>query len=166
MSDRRRCMWHALSWTVGCRELSLLLSCPKRVGSSHHLRLCQLRRSECFLPTEEAWTDSWWKRVLCGAVLAVAVSGMHWTAAAGTVYRWKGDVNIHGNSKLKTSIIASSLVSRSTSITSVSHCLSCVDFVTVNWILSYASRGRHHQRPQQEICKNQSPASSLGLCLF
>jgi len=68
-----------------------------------------------FFRLREAWTDSWWKRSLCGAVLAVAVSGMHWTAAAGTIYYWKGDLMVHGNSKLKTSIIASSLVSYSTS---------------------------------------------------
>ena len=64
-----------------------------------------------FFRLREAWTDSWWKRALCGGMLALAVSGMHWTAAAGTMYHWKGDRTIHGNSKLKTSIIASSLVS-------------------------------------------------------
>jgi NO-binding membrane sensor protein with MHYT domain len=68
-----------------------------------------------FFRLRQAWTDSWWKRALCGAGLAVAVSGMHWTAAAGTIYHWKGDVMVHGNSKLKTSIIASSLVSVVTS---------------------------------------------------
>lgn len=74
-----------------------------------------------FFRLRQAWTDVWWKRTLCGAVLAVAVSGMHWTAAAGTIYHWKGDVKVHGNSKLKTSIIASSLVSLLTSTNGISH---------------------------------------------
>lgn len=35
------------------------------------------------------WTNSWWKRGLCASLLAVAVSGMHWTATVGTKYRFK-----------------------------------------------------------------------------
>lgn len=58
----------------------------------------------------EKWTDSWWKRGLCGVVLALAVSGMHWTAAIGTEYRWKGNLTVHGSSRNITSIIASTLV--------------------------------------------------------
>ena len=34
-----------------------------------------------------AWTNSWWKRGISGAVLAGAVSGMHWCASTGTSYR-------------------------------------------------------------------------------
>ena len=43
-----------------------------------------------FFRIREAWTDSWWKRVLCGLVLACSVSGMHWTATVGTWYHFKG----------------------------------------------------------------------------
>lgn len=43
-----------------------------------------------FFRLREAWTDSWWKRALCGLVLAGSVSGMHWTATVGTLYRFKG----------------------------------------------------------------------------
>jgi NO-binding membrane sensor protein with MHYT domain len=43
-----------------------------------------------FFRIREAWTDSWWKRMLCGLVLACSVSGMHWTATVGTWYRFKG----------------------------------------------------------------------------
>ncbi|KIW82278.1 hypothetical protein Z517_05305 [Fonsecaea pedrosoi CBS 271.37] len=62
-----------------------------------------------FFRLRDAWKDGWWKRALCGVILATAVSGMHWTAAVGTDYHWKGDVNIHGNSRSQTAVIAASL---------------------------------------------------------
>ncbi|KAA8652473.1 uncharacterized protein ATNIH1004_001377 [Aspergillus tanneri] len=40
-----------------------------------------------FFRWRATWTDSWWRRGLCGCILAVAVSGMHWTAAVGTMYK-------------------------------------------------------------------------------
>lgn len=39
-----------------------------------------------FFRWRDSWTDTWSRRALCSAVLALAVSGMHWTAAAGTSY--------------------------------------------------------------------------------
>jgi len=67
-----------------------------------------------FFTLRDKWIDHWWKRVLCGGVLAVAVSGMHWIAAVGTVYYWNGMVAVHGGSRTQTSAIAASLVSQST----------------------------------------------------
>jgi NO-binding membrane sensor protein with MHYT domain len=64
-----------------------------------------------FFRLRDTWTDSWWKRVLCAIILATAVSGMHWTAAVGTRYHWKGDLSSHGNSRSRTAIIAACLVS-------------------------------------------------------
>jgi NO-binding membrane sensor protein with MHYT domain len=64
-----------------------------------------------FFILRDGWTDSWWKRGLCAVILALAVSGMHWTAASGTQYQWKRNLAIHGNSRSQTAIIASSLVS-------------------------------------------------------
>ncbi|ERT01057.1 hypothetical protein HMPREF1624_02294 [Sporothrix schenckii ATCC 58251] len=40
-----------------------------------------------FFIFRSSWTNSWWRRGLCGIVLAGAVSGMHWCAATGTSYR-------------------------------------------------------------------------------
>ncbi|KAI1838581.1 hypothetical protein DTO013E5_547 [Penicillium roqueforti] len=40
-----------------------------------------------FFRWRATWTDSWWRRGICACLLAVAVSGMHWTAAVGTVYK-------------------------------------------------------------------------------
>lgn len=39
-----------------------------------------------FFVFESTWKSAWWRRVLCAAVLAGAVSGMHWCAAVGTQY--------------------------------------------------------------------------------
>ncbi|KAK2740136.1 hypothetical protein FQN57_006251 [Myotisia sp. PD_48] len=43
-----------------------------------------------FFRLRASWTNSWWKRVVCASILAVAVSGMHWTAELGTRYRGRG----------------------------------------------------------------------------
>jgi NO-binding membrane sensor protein with MHYT domain len=40
-----------------------------------------------FFRWRASWTDSWWRRGLCACLLAGAVSGMHWTASVGTIYR-------------------------------------------------------------------------------
>ncbi|KAJ5782899.1 hypothetical protein N7457_004673 [Penicillium paradoxum] len=39
-----------------------------------------------FFRWRATWTDMWWRRGICACLLACAVSGMHWTAAVGTVY--------------------------------------------------------------------------------
>lgn len=40
-----------------------------------------------FFRWKATWTGCWWRRILCGLFLAGAVSGMHWTATVGTLYR-------------------------------------------------------------------------------
>lgn len=66
-----------------------------------------------FFRLRELWTDSWWKRGLCGAVLACAVSGMHWTATVGTFYHAKPDDSAtSGMSRSETAIVCSVLVSQ------------------------------------------------------
>ncbi|KAF8245554.1 hypothetical protein K440DRAFT_511411, partial [Wilcoxina mikolae CBS 423.85] len=39
-----------------------------------------------FFLMRKNFTNSWWKRLILGFVLAGAVSGMHWTASSGTTY--------------------------------------------------------------------------------
>ncbi|KAJ3455321.1 hypothetical protein MRS44_013921 [Fusarium solani] len=46
------------------------------------------------------WTNSWQKRAISAAVLASAVSGMHWCAATGTRYRLR-DIKSEGNEPSK-----------------------------------------------------------------
>lgn len=42
------------------------------------------------------WPNSWSRRLLCAALLAAAVSGMHWVATVGTHYRLKLESNANG----------------------------------------------------------------------
>ncbi|EXJ55525.1 hypothetical protein A1O7_08453 [Cladophialophora yegresii CBS 114405] len=79
------------------------------VGAAMIAVLASFIALSIFFRLRDAWMDSWWKRVLCGAILATAVSGMHWTAAVGTIYHWKRDVSSHGNSRSQTAIVAAAL---------------------------------------------------------
>ncbi len=60
------------------------------VGAAVIAVVASLIALSVFFRLRETWTDTWWKRTLCGAVLASAVAGMHWTAVIGTRYRFKG----------------------------------------------------------------------------
>ncbi|KAL4985987.1 hypothetical protein BDW68DRAFT_164273 [Aspergillus falconensis] len=40
-----------------------------------------------FFRWRASWTNLWWRRMVCGCLMALAVSGMHWTAAVGTTYK-------------------------------------------------------------------------------
>ncbi|KAI9045267.1 putative MHYT domain signaling protein [Aspergillus affinis] len=64
-----------------------------------------------FFRWRATWTDSWWRRGLCGCFLAAAVSGMHWTAAVGTTYTSHDERIKHGGqlSRSQTVIICSVL---------------------------------------------------------
>ncbi|KAJ3455612.1 hypothetical protein MRS44_017094 [Fusarium solani] len=53
-----------------------------------------------FFVFRAVWTNSWQKRAISAAVLASAVSGMHWCAATGTRYRLR-DIKSEGNEPSK-----------------------------------------------------------------
>lgn len=64
-----------------------------------------------FFRWKAAWTNSWWRRLSCAALLAGAVSGMHWTATAGTTYRRIPGLEGMGQlSRSQTVIICAALV--------------------------------------------------------
>lgn len=66
-----------------------------------------------FFRWRATWTDSWWRRGLCACLLAVAVSGMHWTATVGTTYLKHDLSRSNGNqlSRSQTVIVCAVLVS-------------------------------------------------------
>ena len=65
-----------------------------------------------FFYFKSAWTNSWWKRLACASLLAVSVSGMHWLATVGTVYRMKSDMmeKVTGLSREATVVVVICLV--------------------------------------------------------
>ena len=65
-----------------------------------------------FFYFKSAWTNSWWKRLACASLLAVSVSGMHWLATVGTVYRMKSDMmeEVTGLSREATVVVVICLV--------------------------------------------------------
>lgn len=64
------------------------------------------------------WTNSWRRRAIPTAVLASAVSGMHWCATTGTRYRFRA-IESEGNEPPKTAtvVVAICLVSKHTQLT-------------------------------------------------
>ncbi|KAL9064329.1 MAG: hypothetical protein Q9157_007874 [Trypethelium eluteriae] len=42
-----------------------------------------------FFSMKELWINRWWSRLMTAIFLAIAVSGMHWVASVGVVYRLK-----------------------------------------------------------------------------
>lgn len=71
-----------------------------------------------FFVFESTWKTAWWRRVLCAAVLAGAVSGMHWCAAVGTQYVMLGKRTGTGMSRDTTIIIVICLVRSPVSVPS------------------------------------------------
>jgi NO-binding membrane sensor protein with MHYT domain len=65
---------------------------PNVVGAAVIAVFASITALAVFFALRAAWTNSWWKRAMCAIVLAGAVSGMHWTAALGTQYRFRARV--------------------------------------------------------------------------
>ena len=66
-----------------------------------------------FFYFKSAWTNTWWKRMACALLLAVAVSGMHWVATVGTSYHLRATSGIiqEGMSRQTTVVVVLCLVS-------------------------------------------------------
>lgn len=59
-----------------------------------------------FFHFKATWTDNWVKRALCAAGLAAAVSGMHWVATVGTIYRYKDRVGKRNGLTKQATVVA------------------------------------------------------------
>ena len=93
-----------------------------------------------FFYFKSIWTNNWWKRVLCASLLALGVSGMHWVATVGTVYRLKHDrisQTTVGLSRQATVIVVICLVSP---LSSASHWVCNTDVLS---LLAAALRSLH-----------------------
>ncbi|KAK5162749.1 hypothetical protein LTR04_003026 [Oleoguttula sp. CCFEE 6159] len=58
-----------------------------------------------FFYWKELWINRLWRRLLCAASLALAVSAMHWVASVGCEYRFKGIENRPSGSTRNTTLI-------------------------------------------------------------
>jgi NO-binding membrane sensor protein with MHYT domain len=82
------------------------------VGAAVIAVIASLVALSVFFRLRATWTDTWWKRMSCAAVLASAVVGMHWTAAVGTRYQFKGvSSGSRDASRVQTVIVCAVLVS-------------------------------------------------------
>ncbi|KAI9928340.1 hypothetical protein MW887_002378 [Aspergillus wentii] len=106
-----------------------------------------------FFRWRATWTDVWWRRGICGCLLAVAVSGMHWTATAGTSYREHDETIRHGTplSRSQTVIICAVL-----------SCASCV-FLSACAIVAGGNRRKSTIRARQLVlsCAFFDPAGRI-----
>ncbi|KAJ5558671.1 hypothetical protein N7461_002643 [Penicillium sp. DV-2018c] len=94
-----------------------------------------------FFRWRETWTDSWWRRGLCACLLAGAVSGMHWTAAVGTVYRDRDHTVMVGSQLSKSQVVI---------ICAVFACLACL-ILSVCAILAGHNRRKSTTRAHQLV---------------
>lgn len=90
------------------------------------------------------WMNNIWRRIIVACFLAVAVCGMHWTAAAGTAYELRGYHQGSGNARNINIIIAVCLVSKISS----SNCVN-TDQISAYWhvpsALQWASSGNNRK---------------------
>ncbi|EXJ78586.1 hypothetical protein A1O1_08987 [Capronia coronata CBS 617.96] len=102
------CGMHSLE-QYGVENYTCSYKVKNLVGSAIISVMTSFIALSVFFRLRDTWTDCWWKRFICGAILAVAVSGMHWTAAVGTMYKWKGDSAVHSRLNSQTTIVAATL---------------------------------------------------------
>lgn len=80
-----------VSYAPAQTVISILLAC-----------VCAIIALTLFFRLRAQWQDSWQRRLLCSIILAVGVSGMHYTGSSGTSYKMKPE-QIHNLSKLDSS---------------------------------------------------------------
>jgi NO-binding membrane sensor protein with MHYT domain len=95
----------------GTTNYHLKLSVPHVVGAASIAVGACLISFGLFFHWSGHWVNFIWRRVIVACFLALAVSGMHWTAAAGTWYEIRGYHEGHGQERNINLIIALCLVS-------------------------------------------------------
>ncbi|KAF2848039.1 hypothetical protein T440DRAFT_455405 [Plenodomus tracheiphilus IPT5] len=74
----------------GTTNYRLQLSWPHVIGAASIATIASLLAFGLFFHWSKHWMDNIWRRIVVACFLAIAVSGMHWTAAAGTRYEIRG----------------------------------------------------------------------------
>jgi NO-binding membrane sensor protein with MHYT domain len=95
----------------GTTNYKLILSWPHVCGAACIAVGASLISFGLFFHWSGHWVNYIWRRIVVACFLAVAVSGMHWTAAAGTWYEVRGYHRGPGQERNINLIIALCLVS-------------------------------------------------------
>lgn len=90
------CGMHYIS-QQGISNYVLRYSSPYVVGAAIIAVTASTIALGVFFYLTSIWTSSWRRRLACAALLAAAVSGMHWSATMGTSYRTVIDSHIDGD---------------------------------------------------------------------
>jgi NO-binding membrane sensor protein with MHYT domain len=94
----------------GTTNYRLHLSWPHIFGAAGIAVGASLLSFGLFFHWSGSWLNNLFRRAVVACFLAVAVSGMHWTAAAGTWYELRGYHKSSGNKRNVTLIVALCLV--------------------------------------------------------
>ncbi|KAI9806178.1 MAG: hypothetical protein M1825_006293 [Sarcosagium campestre] len=82
------CTQHYIS-EVGIANYSVEFDMGHVIGSTIIAITVCCSSLSLLLVLRASWSHSWWKRAMCGLILAAGVAGMRWTAIVGTRYRLK-----------------------------------------------------------------------------
>lgn len=143
----------------GTTNYRLQLSWPHVFGAAGIAVGASLLSFGLFFHWSGLWLNNIFRRAVVACFLALAVSGMHWTGAAGTWYEVRGYHDGSGQGRNITLIIALCLVGRSHSAfkssTNTSSVFECLRGLFLSW-LSKATPPPTTQR--------SSPASRPCMC--
>jgi NO-binding membrane sensor protein with MHYT domain len=95
----------------GTTNYRLILSWAHVIGAAAIAVGACLVSFGLFFHWSKHWMNNIWRRIVVALFLALAVSGMHWTAAAGTWYEIRGYHQVSGQERNTNLIISLCLVS-------------------------------------------------------
>lgn len=81
---------------VGISNYSTTFSAASVVGACLIAVFAATVSLGLFFRFKSHWSGLAWKRILCAALLALAISSMHWVAVVGTIYRAKQNFTSQG----------------------------------------------------------------------
>ncbi|KAI9664581.1 MAG: hypothetical protein M1821_006027 [Bathelium mastoideum] len=115
-----------------------------------------------FFSMKELWINKWWSRLLTAIFLAIAVSGMHWVASVGVVYRLKVAQARNAGGARNVNLIIAVAISFGDEFNVAHPAFHWVYRVTYNWsgVVDLIPRMRRNLRYHSDGLKDARPSSS------